>query len=864
MLFFLFTLHLLRFIIIILIVLSQTSVAQNDLGETFSINFVGNIIDFFKELEKERNIKFAFKHQDLEDISGKWNFKQKTVYQILDKICSNYLLKYEPLTDGQIVIKKLNYPIKIKGFIRNAKNGERVISALILSEDGNATHSDENGFFNIQISTDIRFSVVAEGFQIFHYEQIQNSNNLIPTLYIYLAPISSLSEIVIKPKLSSLKMLQGKGEIIPKTGQKMPIAGGETDVMQGMRLLGGIKPALGSAQGWSIRGNRPDDNLILIDGMPVYHTSHLLGVISIFNAHNINQIQVFKDEKSTKYGGRTGGIVSVNLDDGNKNRWTGMMDAGIISSGISLSGPLIKEKLSISFAARRSYFDLLTDPAQRVISQNQFVNYATNLRFYSIYGKLHYKLNEKNDFRLSVHNSGDLISYGSEIKLQDTFNSRELNQARLSWNNLLINSNWDHRFSDKVDMKIQSGYSQTDYSYVDLYRMRNDNGQDENRSDRKSGLSDFRNSIHINWYGKTHRFSMTTGLNFLNLTPNDYRYFKENDLFLIDTILASQSQLLQERFVGVEDFINLKQLGRMTVGIRLVQYDVSEGEKVTLLEPRFSWSRPLDSLRVFRINYTRMTQALNALPSANLGIPHPLWFSLYAGIKPLISDQMSVNFISQMKKGSWNINAFYRIDNNIYHTLPGKNSAYALQDPQNSFLNGSGISYGLEFQLRLFFDKWSILPVYSYVRSTEVYLFLNNGNRFYSGFDGPHLFNLLFNYAPSKKYSLSFNFHYYSGSPITLPQYRYVTTLNGTPVVLDEYRSINNFRMVPSHQMDVQYQRIIEKDKLKHHFTLGLFNMYSQINPFMVFVGLNESGEQALKIRSFLPFLPILKYALEF
>lgn len=841
--------------------IGQFVTAQVDKNQRITINFEGTLIEFFQEIEKQSSVKFAFKHQDIEPIKGHWTFKNKSLAFILDALSDSYLLIFEDESNKQIFVRKNNDIYTIRGFVKNATNNERIIAAMVISDDGKVVHTDNNGYFFISNDSKKGFTIVADGYQYLYV----NQENITKSKYtvFYLQPVREFVEVIIKPKYNALRFLHKTEEIVPKIAEKLPIVGGEVDFLQGLRTLGGIKPALGNSQGWSVRGDRPQNNLIMIDGMPVYHSMHLLGVVSIFNAPNINQIQVHKDIQSSNFGGRVGSLISLSLNDGSKEKWSGMADAGIISTGISFNGPLIKNKLSMSVSARRSHFDWLSDPALRIISQNDFARKASQLRFYSVFGKFHYKINEKSNLRLSIHNGGDLVSFGSEVRLFDTLNSREMNRVRLSWNNFVASAAFDYRFTDKWSLTINSGYSVTNYSYIDQYRLRNDLGQDLNQSERESGLEEFRNTIRLKFVQKNHQFSGGFGVNHTLLTPSKNRFIRENVVSLFDTIFNVQSTQLNEYFVFLEDYIDLKTYGKLLIGLRGVNYDVQPNQRHRFLEPRFSWSRPMDSTTVIRFNYMRLSQALNAVNSSNFGIPHPVWFSIQ-GLNPIISDQLSVNLLSENKYGGWRINAFYRIDQSIYQPIPGQNAVYAIQDPENLFLEGSGIAFGLEFQLNFSFGKWALIPTYSYIRSTEQNAMINNGNRFYSSFDGPHIFNLLVNYEISKSSNVSLNFQYFSGSPITLPDYRYVSTLNGAPIVLNEYRGVNNFRMVASHQLDVQYTKTFIRKKFSHHLTLGLFNMYSQINPYMTFIGLNEKGEQALKIRSFLPSLPIVKYAISF
>jgi len=151
----------------------------------------------------------------------------------------------------------------------------------------------------------------------------------------------------------------------------------------------------------------------------------LLGLFSIFNSESISSINLHKDEQPAKYTNRLSSVIQVNLKNGNKQKVEAAADVGILSSGIYINGPIIKEKLSFSLSARRTYADILSLPLQRITNRNSSQKNVAKLWSYDVFGKIHYQINKGNELSLTAYNGGDQLDFQSKFSLDDNLNTRE-------------------------------------------------------------------------------------------------------------------------------------------------------------------------------------------------------------------------------------------------------------------------------------------------------------------------------------------------------------------------------------------------------------------------------------------------------
>ncbi|MEM7514926.1 MAG: TonB-dependent receptor, partial [Bacteroidota bacterium] len=250
----------------------------------------------------------------------------------------------------------------ISGNVRDASTGEDLIGATILAAplQGVGTYSNEYGFFSLTLpASTYTIQVRYSGYRLFEKEvSLQESQRMI----IELAPLEStleVVEIVAEKENSNVSETQmGLTKFNPKDVETVPVLFGEKDIIKVIQLSPGVKTAGEGNTGFFVRGGGLDQNLILLDEAAVYNPSHLLGFFSVFNSDAIKDVSLYKGGMPAEYGGRASSVLDIRMKEGNKKEYDLSGGIGLISSRLTVEGPIQKDKSSFIISGRRTYLDL--------------------------------------------------------------------------------------------------------------------------------------------------------------------------------------------------------------------------------------------------------------------------------------------------------------------------------------------------------------------------------------------------------------------------------------------------------------------------------------------------------------------------
>jgi hypothetical protein len=812
-----------------------------------------------KQITSQTNVQFNYKSTTVENIPVLFNLKNISVKQALDTLKNQTNIDYSIGENGSVLISpKTSGLIYIHGYIVDGVSKERVSGALMsIGGTDKTVVTNKNGYYRLYLrSSIIDILVYKEGYQTLH----RNLNIADHQMYIFsLAPVSHITEVDILHSDSMQLTLKQFDEISPSENI-IPSMGGETDALNNLKMLTGVQNVSFGDPGLIIRGGGPDQNFIVMDGIPVYNTFHLLGLYSIFNSSTINNIKVYKDAFPSRYSSRLSSVIDVSLNNGNKTKHEVTADLGIISSGIAMNGPIIKDKLSYSVSARRTYADILMFPIQRFLDRNEVQKNTTALWYYDFYGKLHYQVNKKNDIKLTAYNGGDQLRFNTELKLRDNLETVESTVGALGWRNNLLGLQWHSIISSKAFMTFQSTYSGYNVEFSDEYGFNQIGNSYANKSSYHNGLKELRNSVDFDLFlnNKNH---LQTGGGYVQyeFIPFERNYRTLNSLSNIDTSVVSNKINSSEIFAYIEDKAYFEG-GNITLGLRVARFS-SQSINYLRFQPRVLLIQNLNKKHQLRFGLSSVDQFVHLVPNNNLGLPLDIWLPVTESLNPLSVTQLSSKFQSNGKKVQWGGSVFSKFYNNI---VEHKSGANLLSDEnwENGLLKGSGRAYGLELSMRTKLGKWSVYNGYTYCRSKRTVDGINEGAEYFSKYDRPHSLNILAEQKINKDAKVMLSFTYASGNPVSLPTARYVTLVNGQEVIVEEFDKINNFRLPASHHLDISYIKNKEYKKINTTFIIGIYNLYNQLNPFMVYIGLDEEAEPTIKIRSYLPMMPMLKYSI--
>ncbi|MEZ5055660.1 MAG: carboxypeptidase-like regulatory domain-containing protein [Saprospiraceae bacterium] len=370
---------------------------------TFSIT-QSSITDALRQVEKETGTNIAFSPRFFNPTQKQdFQFKQKTISEILDVVLEDQMVKYSVIS-GQIVISRLIKPtFSLYGYLTDGQSGERLLYANIWCPKLSiGTTTNEHGYFSLTLPEGkYMLELSHTGFQTEKLELDFTKNT---RLNIQLNPIITLAEVVVTPEKQILKSIPPGG----LSGLQMrtddyaanPDFGGETDVLRACSLLPGIHSGDNGMGGLHVRGGDTDQNLVLLDGVPVYNSGHIFHLFSIFNNEIVQNTRVLKGGFPSRYGGCISSVMDVRTRDGNLNKWHATAGLGLMSANATVEGPLKKGESSILLSTRRTHLDYLLQPytlgtCSRLLNGSSFQDTSgltANSQFFDINTKIRLKL----------------------------------------------------------------------------------------------------------------------------------------------------------------------------------------------------------------------------------------------------------------------------------------------------------------------------------------------------------------------------------------------------------------------------------------------------------------------------------------
>lgn len=825
--------------------------AQDLRTETVSVaSYSGSLKGLFNLLRTDES-PFSFNYKE-ELLKKKYISipKSTTLDQVLFQIKKQCAVDYNIL--GSSITFFAAKGFYIGGTVVDAASSERVPGAfLFLGEDTKSVSVDDFGDFSVFTYQDsLDLVIYHPNYQLTRrviYPQTEKQ------FYIKLTPITSLSEVKVSSSDSFLIGSHYVNEIKPSS-KPLTTLGGETDALAQIMLIPGVQNVSFGQQGLTIRGGSPDQNYVLIDGIPVYNTYHILGLFSIFNSSNISTIHLHKDAFPSKNTNRLSSVIDVNLKNGNKTKLSGEADIGLLSSGLFINGPIIKNKLSFSLSARRTYADLLG--RLFIGGDNSIVLWS-----YDVMAKLHYQINEENEVSITGYNGGDQLNFGTRFSIQQETETEEETKGKLGWRNALVGARWKRIVNQRIIMELSTSVSTYNLRFSDEYSLSQDSISVFNSSSYRNGLNEWRAALDVGFFmSKNHKINTGLGMVSYGFSPFTRGYTSTTNNSSSTNSIASNFISGSEVYGFAEGSLYFTK-GKVIYGTRITNFITSETSFVRL-QPKFQLIRNIAKNKQIRISGQRTNQFVHLVPNNNLGLPVDIWLPVTKRLKPMEATQFSGRYLQKNKAWDFQVGGFVKLFNNILEHTAG---AQLLSDEswENNLYVGSGVSYGIESALKYTWQKWNLYGSYTYGRSRRKVLGINEDQEYFTKYDRPHIANILVERKWEKNRLLA-SWSFASGNPITVPTARYRTFLGDEEIFAEEYGDINNLRLPSSHHLDISYIRDMQLKRVNASMVLGIHNIYNRLNPFMAFIGINDEGEPALKIRSLLPILPSFKYIVKF
>ncbi len=767
----------------------------------------------------------------------------------------------------------------LSGLVTDSSSNETLIGVNILfPELKTGTTTNEYGFYSITLPKGTYKVVISYlGFDV--KEATLNLDGALIKNFSLSENLEQLNEVVITENVETLNLQKPQMSVNGLTSatiKQIPVVLGESDVIKSITLLPGVTSAGEGASGFNVRGGAADQNLILLDEATLYSSSHLFGFFSIFNPDAIKDLKLYKGGIPSRYGGRVSSVLDIYQKEGNNKNFAASGGIGVVSSRLLLEGPLKKEKGSFLLAGRSSYAHLFLPLIDGDNNNNAY--------FYDLNTKLSYRFNENNSIYLSGYFGRDVFS------IDESFEN--------IYGNSLVNFRWNHLFSNKLFSNLSVNFS--DYFYgleLDFIGFKWNSGiQNFNlKYDFKHYLSDnFKlqygvNSIYHKFNpGEIKPSTIESGINRFKLT-NKYAF--ENALYidashkLFENLNLSyglrfslfhrlgQDQLSVYDNDQAVNYNSEFKIYEAAVPIGLENFDRSDViASFSNLEPRLALAYQLNANTSVKASYNRISQYLHLLSNTTSPAPLDVWTPSGKYVKPQLLDQFAVGYFKTLKDDIYalEVESFYKTIQNRIDYIDGAN-LIANNAIEQVILNGEARAYGLEILLRKTKGKFKGWLAYTLSKSeqrtqgrTPNEIGIADGNWYNTPYDKTHDISVTASYELNKKWTLSSNFIYQTGQPVTYPTGQF--SFNG--LLIPNFGNRNENRLPAYHRLDISatYKPKPYSDKqFKGEWVFGIYNIYNRRNTASISFGQNDNtGVNEATRLSIFGIIPSISYNFKF
>ena len=745
--------------------------------------------------------------------------------------------------------------------------------AIVVKGSNQGTETDLNGFYKVKLNPGLNVleisSIAVDNAQkrIFIYNNGRYDFKLNESYGV-------LDEIVVSADSDKniAKAITGVTQIEIKQIKNIPLLLGVRDMLKVATILPGISTAGEGSGGYNVRGGKTDQNLILLDNAVIYNPSHFFGIFSALNPFTTGSVNIYKGSIPSEYGGRLSSVFEIDTKDATLTKFSGEASIGPVMSNLTLEVPIVKDKAGFLVGGRSTYSDWILKSLEEESLKN------SQASFYDIIAKYNHKINENNDLKISGYTSKDLFSITSD--------------SIYSYTNNLASLKWDHKFNDKSKASFIFANSQYKFD-IDF--------DSETKPDENFNLAykinESEAKIKVKYqFSDTHQFDYGISSKLYVVNPGNFKPIGSNSIFE-PTVIPKERALESALFISDSYTVNENLL--VDIGFRYSFYtalgesvqrvyedDLPLGEGTLInsinyknnesiityngLETRASLRYFLGSNFSLKASYNNTFQYIHTLSNNTTVSPTDTWKLSDLNIKPQKANQYSIGLYKNSADNNYELSleGYYKRFENILDYKVGAKLLLS-ENIETQVLQGEGKAYGAEFLIKKLNGKFNGWFGYTYSRTLNKFdsnfneELINGGEYFPSNYDKPHDLSLVANYKLTNRFSVSTNFIYQTGRPVTYPVGNY--TYNGTEFVL--YSDRNRFRIPDYYRLDLSFN--LEGNhkikKLAHSFwNFSIYNVLGRNNPYSVFF-VNEDGNiKSYKSSIFSIPVPTISYNFKF
>jgi len=769
----------------------------------------------------------------------------------------------------------------LSGKVTNNDNTPLVGATIaILDSEGKGTTTDQEGRYQLSLPASGTYLVTASyvGYQADTLRiSTEDSQKPLKINFKLFPAFSNLLVEVTDSYLATERRLEMATERLSiEDIKQIPLILGEADILRSLQFLPGVQTGAEGQTGLHVRGGSPDQNLILLDGVPIYNPNHVFGFISAFNPEAVEGVVFRRGGFPARYGGRLSSVVDVKMRSGDRQRTQKRISLGPLLAKASLDGPL-GAKTTYLVSARRSLYDLLLSPARARRDENNNPQNNRETRYAFGFTDANIKITHEPDDRNRI----SLTGYWGRDRYDRLVNnsaggfSTRVEEIQ-NWGNLIGGVDYRRTWSDRLTQNVKVGYTGYQYEVGDSEEAERSSERLISKLFYRSGVTEL--SARTDLIARLRPgLTLRGGVGAINRTfrTGDYEIILQDNRAGAeidrDTTIGRPTLTSLETFGYVEGIAKLGGGLSINAGLHLAGLNGGDWR----LQPRLSVRQNFGESTSFKLGFAAMRQYLHLIVSGSLGLPNDVWVPSTDALPPQDSWQVSLGMERQLSPG-WKLelDAYYKSLSSTANYLPGR-GVISLAPWESLLTTGTGEAYGVETRLARTEGRLSGWLAYTMNWSWRTFEELNLGRSFPYRYDRRHDLRLVTNYAlRPDKILLSANFVYASGNPVTVSNslvnvgIPFLPGATGGTVEFQSFTAVNNYRLAPTHRLDFGITFRKRKGHRLREIALGVYNAYARQNPYYVNLRLDPNPPSGNRWRgelvqvNLLRAIPYLTYSI--
>lgn len=861
-----------------------------------------NASEFLLELSEQSGINIIYSDNVIEKLKPiTLRIKNVTVDEVLTIILQESDVDFQYI-DNQIVLYEIETKVQrfsISGVVTDSISGEPLISAYVYDAiSGKSTSTNNYGYYNLNLPAgEIELLVGFLGYAPITRHKVLRQNEI---FHLRLALNNTLKEVIVRSgdPTRSDAIVPPAERITYKDLQNNIHLGGSSDLYRAADFIPGVHTGTDGIGGIHVRGGGNDQNLILMDGVPIYHPNHLLGIVSVFNYQALQQASIYKSNFPSRFSGRLSSVMDVRLREGNIHQW--VLTGNIASSevGMMVEGPLVKDKVGILVSSRFFLPGLFIRDITRQYKARNNVGGSAHLDYFDFNSKINWVIGNRDRLYISLYQGSDRFAdqtITDRDQVQDSgvrIVSHEEFNKDLNWSNRTGVLRWNHLVSDKVFSNLTISSSAFQLQSVDHSQFIHtfpgsafDSLSGFDAKEFKSSIRDVTVKLELEMRASADH-QLAAGLYAIGYTfqPKSISINEESKVGefylregLLDDIYFSSFRVnATEAGIYFEDQWEINSKFKLNSGLHISSFFV-QGTYYMDPQLRLSLDYLPSSKLAFNVGFSRMVQYLHNLKSSSIGLPTDLWVPTTSKVAPELSDQYAISVL--WKPGTFSTiqwSAYFKDMRSLISYEEG--ASFLLREGlvpssivdaanwESKVTSGIGEASGIELQYMYTREKIQFKWNATWSRSYKQFDEINNGYAFPDRYDRRWSSTLSGQIKLGPRWTCGANWLFGTGIAITLAESKFYNPGSFFPEIGINYSDRNGFRLPAYHRLDLSANfKLKERKSFSQSLTINLYNVYGRVNPFYITL-VQDPISQDFEFRQFslFRFLPSLSYRFSF